>query len=88
MSVSVAYIVGAVVVLAAIGLASWRHVNFGSRRAPLVVYLLGVAIVWTVVLGLGWFIGGSARLDLMAMVGFGFAVGMLAMYIAAHFYTF
>jgi hypothetical protein len=73
-------------VLAAIGLASWWHVTFGSKRVPLVIYLVGVAVVWAVVLGLGWFIGGSPRLALLAMVFFGFAVGMLAMYIAVHVY--
>ena len=71
----------------AIGVASSRRFNFGSRGAPLVVYLIGVAAVWAVVLGLAWFIGGSARLDLVAMVCFGFAVGMLAMYMALHVYN-
>ena len=86
MSVGAAYAIGAAIVLAAIGLASWRHVTFGSKRVPLVVYLIGVAVMWAVVLALGWFIGGAARLDLLAMVCFGFAVGMLAMYIAVHVY--
>ncbi len=86
MNAGTAYVIGAAVVLAVIGLASWRHFNFGSRRAPLVVYLMGIAVVWAVVLGLGWLIGGSERLNLLAMVCFGFAVGMLAMYIAVHVY--
>lgn len=87
MSASTAYVVGAAIVLAVIGLASWRHIRFRSRRVPLVVYLIGVAVVWAVVLALAWFIGGPARLDLVAMVCFGFAVGMLAMYIAVHVYN-
>ena len=86
MNAGTAYVIGAAVVLAVIGLASWRRFDFGSKRTPLVVYLMGVAVVWAVVLGLAWFIGGSERLNLVAMVFFGFAVGMLAMYIAVHVY--
>ena len=86
MYTSVVYIIGSVVVLAFIGLASLRQFNFGARRVPLVVYLMGVAAMWAVVLGLSWFVGGSTRLNLVAMVCFGFAVGMLAMYIAVHVY--
>jgi drug/metabolite transporter (DMT)-like permease len=86
MNSTTVFVIGAAVVWAVIGLASRRRFDFGSKRAPLVVYLIGVAVVWAVVLGLGWVIGGSERLNLLAMVCFGFAVGMLAMYIAMHVY--
>jgi hypothetical protein len=78
------YVIGAAIVLALSGLASRWH--WGSKRMPLIVYVIGVAIVWAVVLGLAWFIGGFARFSTFALVCVGFALGMLAMYIAVHVY--
>ena len=75
-------VVAIVLILAA--LALFR--NMGIKRVPLIVYVIGVAIVWAVVLGLGWFIGGPARFNTFALVCLGFALGMLAMYIAVHVY--
>jgi len=79
------YVIGAAIVLALAGLALWRHI--GSHRFLLIVYVIGVAIVWAVVLVLAWFIGGPARFNALALVCLGFALGMLAMYIAVHVYT-
>ncbi len=79
------YVIGAAIVLVLAGLALWRH--RGSHRFPLIVYVIGVAIVWAVVLVLAWFIGGPARFNAFALVCLGFALGMLAMYIAVHVYT-
>jgi len=78
------YVIGAAIVLALVGLASWWH--WGSNRFPLIVYVIGVAIAWAVVLGLAWFIGGPALFNTFALVCFGYALGMLAMYIAVHVY--
>ena len=78
------YIIGVAVVLALAGFASWRH--WGSNRLPLIVYIIGVAIAWAIVLGLAWFIGGPARFNTLVLVCLGFWLGMLAMYIAVHVY--
>jgi hypothetical protein len=80
---------GYVIVLAAIlliiaALAFWR--SRGSKRARLVVYVIGVAVVWAVILGVMWFLGDIARFQTFALVCLGFALGMLAMYIAVHVY--
>jgi hypothetical protein len=78
------YVIGAAIVLALAGLASWWH--WGSKRMPLIVYVIGVAIAWAVVLSLAWFIGGLAQFSNFALVCVGFALGMLSMYIAVHVY--
>ena len=84
MSIITGYVIGAAIVLALVGLALLRYM--GIKRVPLIVYVIGVAIVWAVVLGLAWFIGGPARFNTFAFVCLGFALGMLAMYIAVHVY--
>jgi peptidoglycan/LPS O-acetylase OafA/YrhL len=78
------YVIVAAIVLALIALASWRH--WGSNRLPLSVYVIGVAIVWAIILGVMWFLGDIARFQTFALVCLGFALGMLAMYIAVHVY--
>ena len=79
--------VGVIVVAIVLILAALALLRFmGIKRVPLIVYVIGVAIVWAVVLGLGWFIGGPARFNTFALVCLGFALGMLAMYIAVHVY--
>jgi hypothetical protein len=54
--------------------------------SPLYVYVIGVAVVWAVILGLTWFLGYTANFYRFSLIGAGFALGMLAMYIAVHFY--
>jgi hypothetical protein len=78
------YVIGAAIILALAGFASWRQ--WGSNRLPLIVYVIGVTTVWAIALGLAWFVGGPARFSTFAFVGLGFALGMLAMYIAVHVY--
>ena len=78
------YVIGAAIVLALVSLVLLRYV--GIKRVPLIVYVIGVAVVWAVVLGIAWFIGGPARFNAFALVCLGFALGMLAMYIAVHVY--
>jgi hypothetical protein len=56
------------------------------NKRPLSVYVIGVAVMWAVILGVMWFLGDMARFQKFAFVGFGFALGMLAMYIAVHLY--
>jgi hypothetical protein len=70
------YVIGAAIVLALAGLASRWH--WGSKRMPLIVWVIGAAIAWTVILGLAWFIGGLAQFSTVALVCFGFALGMLS----------
>jgi len=74
-------IIAAAVVLALVGLLSWR---FGPSRLP--GYVVGVTIAWAIALSIAWLTGGPARLDIFALVCAGFALGMLAMYIAMHVY--
>ena len=69
-------IIAAAVVLAIVGLLSWR---FGPSRLPR--YVVGVAMAWAIVLSIAWVTGGPARLEIYALVCAGFALGMLALYI-------
>jgi hypothetical protein len=78
------YVIGAAIVLALAALAAWRH--WGTTRSPLIVYVIGVAVVWAVILGVLWFLGDIARFQTFALICMGFALGMLAMYIAVHVY--
>ncbi len=71
-----------VLVLAAFAL--WRR--GGIKRFPLIVYVIAVAVVWAVLLTVMWFLGDIARFQTFALVCLGFALGMLAMYIAVHGY--
>jgi hypothetical protein len=56
------------------------------NKPPLSRYVIAVAVVWAVILGVMWFLGDKARFQKLALVGFGFGLGMLAMYIAVHVY--
>jgi len=78
------YVTVAAIVLALAALVSWRR--WGSKRAPLIVYGIAVAVVWAVLLGVLWFSGDTARFQTFALVCLGFALGMVAMYIAVHVY--
>ncbi len=84
MNILTGYVIGTAIVLALVGLTLLRYV--GIKRVPLIVYVIGVAIAWAVVLGLAWFIGGPARFNTFVLVCLGFTLGMLAMYIAVHVY--
>ncbi len=57
------------------------------NKRPLYVYVIGVAVVWAVILGTMRFLGHTASFHTFALVCFGFGLGMLAMYIAVHLYT-
>ena len=78
------YVIVAAIVLALAALAFWRRK--GSKRFPLIVYVIGVAFVWAVLLDVMWFLGDIARFQTFALVCLGFALGMIAMYIAVHVY--
>ena len=78
------YVIVAAAVLALAALAAWRH--WGTNRSPLILYVIGVAIVWAVILAAMWFLGDIARFQTFALLCMGFALGMLAMYIAMHVY--
>ena len=57
--------------------------GFEMPRPPLIQYVIAVAITWAIVLGIAWLNG---RFDTFVLICFGFALGMLAMYIAMHLY--
>jgi uncharacterized membrane protein YhiD involved in acid resistance len=57
-----------------------------SATSPLYVYVIGVAIVWAVILGVMRFLGNRTGFHTFSLICAGFALGMLAMYIAMHLY--
>ncbi|MGD0879539.1 MAG: hypothetical protein ABSA01_15515 [Anaerolineales bacterium] len=77
-------IVAAALLLLLAAFAFWRR--RGSTRLPLSLYIIGVTVVWAVLLAVLWFSGNMARFQTYALVFSGFALGMLAMYIAVHVY--
>lgn len=56
------------------------------NKYPLYVYVIGVVVVWAIILGLSWFGIIWTPFDKVVSVCAGFALGMLAMYIAVHLY--
>jgi hypothetical protein len=84
MNANTIYVIVAAIVLLLAALAFWRR--WGIKRFPLIVYVIAVAIVWAVILGVMWFLGDIARFQTFALVCLGFGLGMLAMYIAVHVY--
>ena len=84
MNTPTGYVIVAAIVLALAALAAWRH--WGTNRFPLIIYVIGVAVVWAVILGAMWFLGDIARFQTFALICLGFALGMIAMYIAVHVY--
>lgn len=56
------------------------------NKRPLYVYVIGVAVVWAVILTCSWYGIIWIPFNEVAAVGAGFALGMLAMYIAVHIY--
>ena len=57
------------------------------NKRPLYIYVIGVAVVWAIILTLSGFgIIWTPFHDVVATVCGGFALGMLAMYIAVHLY--
>ena len=65
-------------------LASWLRWGQGHHR--LSGYVIGVIVAWSIVLAVSWIVGGPTRFDTAALVCGGFAIGMLAMYIATQVY--
>lgn len=56
------------------------------NKRPLYVYVIGVVVVWAVILTSSWFGFIWTPFKEVAAVCAGFALGMLAMYIAVHLY--
>jgi len=77
-------VVVAAIILVLAALTFWRR--RGSTRVPLKVYVIAVAVVWAVILGVMWSLGDIAHFQTFALVCLGFALGMFAMYIAMHVY--
>jgi len=57
-----------------------------ENKRPLYVYVIGVAVVWTAILGLMWWLGRTQIFYACVSACEGFMLGMLAMYIAVHLY--
>ena len=84
MSAHTIYFIVVAIVLALAVFAFWRR--RGMKRFPLIVYVIAVAVVWAVLLAVMWILGDIARFQTFALVCLGFALGMIAMYIAVHVY--
>lgn len=56
------------------------------RKYPLWLYVVAVAIVLAIINYIMWSVGGAAKLESFALHSGSFLLGMLAMYIAVHFY--
>ncbi len=57
-----------------------------QNKRPLYVYVIAVAVVWAIILGTMWALGHTDTFYSAVSVCGGFALGMLAMYIAVHIY--
>ena len=58
-----------------------------KQRRPLWLYVVGVIVALAIVNYAGWSIGGATELRTAELVSSGFLLGMLAMYIAVHLYS-
>lgn len=56
------------------------------KRAPLWLYVVCVVGVLALANWVSFLVGGTAKFDRMEHITSGFLLGMLAMYIAMHFY--
>jgi len=56
------------------------------KKYPLRLYVISVIIVLALANYIAWSVGGEAKLKSFELLSSGFLLGMLAMYIAAHFY--
>ena len=57
-----------------------------SNKRPLYIYVLGVIVVWLAILVVLLYTGNTVNFHKALMVGSGFGLGMIAMYIAVHLY--
>ena len=57
------------------------------KKRPLWAYVVGVIVALGIVNYIAWLTGGDAKLQTSELVSMGFLLGMLAMYIAVHLYT-
>lgn len=54
------------------------------KQQPLYIYIISVAIIWIAILLVAYF--KNDHFDRLALLCAGFWIGMLAMYLAVHFY--
>lgn len=54
---------------------------------PLYRYIIAVAVVWVIILSIVHFVGSPEHFNQLVLVGAGYWIWMLAMYIAMHVYT-
>ena len=70
-----------------ISTSDWQPSNNYLRMHTLAGFVVGVFTAMALVLCASWFIRGIKRFKTMAVFFSGFVLGMLAMFIATHFYT-
>ena len=80
--VAIALTIWAVILLATLTLRR----RTGYKRRPLYVFVIAVAIVWAFILCAVRFSGSDALFKTLSLICSGYALGMLAMYIAMHVY--
>jgi uncharacterized membrane protein len=56
-------------------------------KPPLTRFVIGVLVVLAIILCFRWFIGGRPFFSTVAIFCAGYLIGMLAMYIAVHLYS-
>jgi len=76
--------IAAFIFLALAGFVSWRHT--GPDRSPLAKYIISVAVTWGIAVSLARVIGGPEKFHTFVLICAGFALGMVAMFIATHVY--
>lgn len=57
------------------------------KKRPLWFYVVAVVVVLVILNLIFWQVGGGVKLREVESVSAGILIGMLAMYIAVHFYT-
>jgi hypothetical protein len=70
------------VILGLLSLVRWWRMGFPKRKYPLRYFVLMIAVVWAILLLVAWFTGSQSQFNEFVSVCKGYAIGMLAMYIA------
>ena len=78
------YVTCIAIVLSLAALKFGRRI--GTKRVALYVFVIGVSVVWAVILCAARLFGNGALFNTLVLVCSGYALGMLAMYIATNVY--
>lgn len=74
------------VILGFLGLIRWWRLGFKRYNRSIWIFVVGVAIVWTIILLVAWFTGGKTEFDKYWTICRAYFIGMLAMYIGTRVY--